>query len=103
MVAQENVNNVLNKLISLISEEYKISAVYLFGSYARKSEHKYSDIDVAIISDSFEGSRFNDRRKLNKFILKTSVDIEIHPFRTRDFNSTNPLVAEILKTGIKIV
>ncbi|MGE5621176.1 MAG: hypothetical protein ACM3U0_01250 [archaeon] len=31
----------------------------------------------------FEGSRFFDKKKLNKYILKTSVDLEVHHLRLK--------------------
>lgn len=32
-------------------ENYPFSAIYLFGSYAQNKNNKWSDIDVAVISD----------------------------------------------------
>lgn len=61
----------------------------------------YSDIDLAVVSDKCEASRFFDKKKLNKYILKSSTDLEVHPFRTEDFTEDNPFVMEILKTGQK--
>jgi predicted nucleotidyltransferase len=86
-----------------VSEEFPLKGVYLFGSYARGNAREYSDIDLAVVSDNFEGSRFFDKKKLNKYILKTSVDLEIHPFKTEDFTEDNPFVKEILQTGRRVV
>ncbi|MCX6149637.1 MAG: nucleotidyltransferase domain-containing protein [Ignavibacteriales bacterium] len=103
MYSQENINQIIKKLIEFISEELEIKGVYLFGSYANGNPEDYSDIDLAIISDDFDGDRFSDRKRLNKFIIKTSLDIEIHPFKTKDFSTDNPFVTEIIRTGKKIV
>jgi predicted nucleotidyltransferase len=84
------------------SEHFRIREVYLFGSYAQGKPSEYSDIDVAIVSDDFLGDRFDDVKSLIKFMLKSSIDIEIHPFRTEDFTPDNPFVAEILRTGKRI-
>jgi len=86
-----------------VSDEFPLNTVYLFGSYANGTAKEYSDVDLAIVSDKFEGSRFFDKQKLNKYILKTSIDLEIHPFKTEDFTDDNPFVKEILQTGLKIV
>ncbi|MCC6550311.1 MAG: nucleotidyltransferase domain-containing protein, partial [Ignavibacteriaceae bacterium] len=80
-----------------------LSSVYLFGSYAQGNADEYSDIDLAIVSDCFEGSRFFDKKKLNKYILQTSIDLEIHPFKTEDFTQENPFVREILRRGKRIL
>ncbi len=91
------------KFISLVANEFPVKSVYLFGSYAKGEAREYSDIDLAVVSDNFEGSRFFDKKKLNKYILKTSIDLEIHPFRTVDFTEDNPFVKEIINTGLKII
>ncbi|MCC6549067.1 MAG: nucleotidyltransferase domain-containing protein [Ignavibacteriaceae bacterium] len=103
MYSKEDINKIIDKLIQLISPEFPLSSVYLFGSYAQGNADEYSDIDLAIVSDRFEGSRFFDKKKLHKYILQTSIDLEIHPFKTEDFTSENPFVREILRTGKRIL
>jgi predicted nucleotidyltransferase len=100
---KSDINNIVSRFISLVSDEFPLNTVYLFGSYANGTAKEYSDVDLAIVSDKFEGSRFFDKQKLNKYILKTSIDLEIHPFKTEDFTDDNPFVKEILQTGLKIV
>ena len=103
MYSQSDINNLVSKFVNLVTDEFPIKSVYLFGSYAKGEAKEYSDIDLAVVSDKFEGSRFFDKEKLNKYILKTSIDLEIHPFRTMDFTEDNPFVKEIIQTGLKIV
>jgi len=103
LYTQSDINNLISKFVNLVSDEFPIKSVYLFGSYAKGEAKEYSDIDLAVVSDKFEGSRFFDKEKLNKYILKTSIDLEIHPFRTVDFTEDNPFVKEIIQTGLKIV
>lgn len=81
----------------------KFSDVILFGSYAKGNYQKYSDIDLALVSDNFEGIRFNDNLKLIDAIIESSTEIETHPFVKSDFNSDNPFVQEILSTGIRVL
>src|SRR5574341_420952 len=90
-VRQLNANNLL------------ILQAFVFGSYAKGQQSEWSDIDLALISDQFEGDMFNDRRKLSPFGIKIDTDIETHPFRPEDFTPDNPFVEEILETGIRIV
>ncbi len=103
MYSQSDINKIIRKFISLVSDEFPIKYAYLFGSYANGNAREYSDVDLAIVSDKFEGSRFFDKKKLNKYILQTSTDLEIHPFRTDDFTEDNPFVKEIIQTGLKII
>ena len=103
MYTQSDINDIIKDFINLVSAEFPLRTVYLFGSYAKGNAQEYSDIDVALVSDKFEGSRFFDKKKLNKYLLKSSIDIEVHPFKTEDFTESNPLAKEILETGQKIV
>jgi predicted nucleotidyltransferase len=80
-----------------------IREAYVFGSYAQGRQNEWSDIDLALVSDQFEGNFFNDRSKLSSYVVRTDSDIETHPFRTEDFNAGNPFVEEILRTGVRIV
>jgi uncharacterized protein len=80
-----------------------IQEAILFGSYANGTNTEWSDIDVAVVSENFEGIRFYDNLKLSKPVIRTNIDIETHPFRPEDFTLDNPFVGEILKHGIRIV
>ena len=62
----------------------------------------YSDIDIAVVSDSFTGDPVDDLTTL--LLLKSNVDnrIEPHPFLPNDFTTDNPFVREIVETGIRI-
>jgi predicted nucleotidyltransferase len=102
MYSQSDIKAIISGFVALVSPEFPLRSIYLFGSYAGGNPREYSDIDLALVSDAFEGDRFSDRQKLNRFILKTSSDIEVHPFKTEDFTEDNPFVKEIIETGIKI-
>jgi uncharacterized protein len=103
MYSQSDISNIVKEFISLVSDEFPLKTVYLFGSYTKGNSREYSDIDLAVVSDKFEGSRFFDKKRLNKYLLKLSVYLEIHPFKTEDFTEDDPLVKEILTTGQKII
>lgn len=80
-----------------------IKNAYLFGSYAKGNNNEWSDIDIALISDSFEGIRIKDKDKIRRITLSVSSNLEILPFRPDDFSSENPLAKEIIETGIRLV
>ncbi|MFH0951288.1 MAG: nucleotidyltransferase domain-containing protein [bacterium] len=83
--------------------DYPFSAVYLFGSYATGGAKKWSDIDVAVVSDRLKKNY--DEGKFLLWDLRMDVDtrIEPHGFTEADFKAnTNPLIYEIKTTGIKI-
>ncbi len=80
-----------------------IKEAILFGSYAKGNNEEWSDIDIALVSDIFVGDRIDDKDKIRSITLSVSSQIEVIPFSPQDFNSQDPFVKEILKTGIKVV
>ena len=100
----DSILEIINGFIAeAAKDDIKISDAILFGSYASGSNNIYSDIDLAVVSEDFEGTIFYDNLKLMKTVLAVSSDIETHPYTPQDFNSSNPFVNEILKTGIRIL
>lgn len=81
-----------------------IKNAYLFGSWAKGKQQKWSDIDVAIISPRFTTW---DKKSNALYMAKSSDDfnsIEAHGFHPKDFNPrVSPIVHEIIKHGIKII
>ncbi len=87
----------------LEEENYPFSAIYLFGSYAKGKSHKWSDIDVAVISEKLKRNR--DKNENLLWHIRREVDsmIEPHGFTVKDFqNECDPMVSEIKKTGIRV-
>ncbi len=79
-----------------------VERAVLFGSYAAGTYREYSDINLAIVSDFFEGFRFEDRRKIRRLTQFVSEDLEMLPYRPEDFTPDDPFVKEILETGIDV-
>ncbi|HAI74087.1 MAG TPA: nucleotidyltransferase [Candidatus Moranbacteria bacterium] len=87
----------------LRAQKIPFSAIYLFGSYAHGKPTKWSDIDVAIITEKIKKNR--DANILKLWRAREDIDnrIEPHSFTMEDFNDYwNPMAHEIKKTGIKI-
>jgi predicted nucleotidyltransferase len=83
----------------------KIHSIFLFGSFANpgsKLDYEWSDIDVAIISESFKGSRFDDNQKLIPLAIKVEPRFELHPFTINDFENSPFAKDEIKAKGIEI-
>lgn len=80
-----------------------ISKTYLFGSYANGNQDKWSDIDLALVSEDFSVVRFFDKVNLKSFKKFVSMDISPLPFLEDDFNKSNFARDEIIAKGIRIV
>jgi uncharacterized protein len=88
----------------LKAEKYPFSAVYLFGSYAKGSANKWSDIDVAVVSKKMNNKEW-DEAEFQLWKLRMGIDTRIEPYgiSPKDFRDEwNPIAHEIKKTGIRI-
>jgi len=78
-----------------------IKKVIVFGSQAKRTNRKNSDIDVCIFSP-----KFNDSFKALHYLLMKSYEVEAliepHPYHPKEFINEDPLVWEIKKTGITV-
>ena len=90
-------------LNELEKNQIHVQRAILFGSYSKGLSHEWSDIDIAIVSDAFEGVRLRDKGKIRRITLSVSSDLAPIPFRPRDFTEDDPFVREILETGIRVV
>ncbi|MBX3043888.1 MAG: nucleotidyltransferase domain-containing protein [Candidatus Kapabacteria bacterium] len=87
----------------LEKSQIPVEEALIFGSYAKGTYNKWSDIDVAIVSDKFEGSRYYDLEKMTDAIFAIDTDISPLPFRPEDFNTSDLFVKEIMKHSYRIV
>ena len=92
---------IAQKYISNLTDKYQIDKAYLYGSFAKGTNHSDSDIDLAIVIQSV--SDIIDVQ-IDLLQMRTDDDliIEPHPFKKEDFNMNNPVVAEILRYGIEL-
>ena len=100
----KNVKIAVKEYAKILREKrFPFVAVYLFGSYAKGTQHKWSDIDVAVLSDSFRKNMNKSEETLWK--LSVGADSRIEPIGIipEDFKKGKSFMAsEIKKTGIKI-
>jgi predicted nucleotidyltransferase len=107
---EKMLNKVLNGFLEKCREKFKddLISIILFGSYARGTATKYSDIDLLIIAKNLPKRRI-DRYKIIKdidleflkkyYITLSPILIEPEELSTK---SINPLIYGIL-TGHKII
>jgi len=97
-----NIQKSIFAFIDLIKKDnIPLKKVIVFGSQANGTAHKWSDIDICLISPSFK-----DQFEAMAYLIKKSYPlkeiIEPHPFHPKDFLNENPLVWEIKQNGIEI-
>lgn len=88
----------------LRARNFPVSSMYLFGSYAKNKANKWSDIDVAVISNKLRRNYERNRTMIRNICLDVDTRLEPHTFTEEDFkNDADPLAYEIRKTGIRII
>jgi uncharacterized protein len=97
-----DVINIAREFVSKLKINFDCRQVFLFGSYAKGTNNEESDIDIAVVLGEFENP-FDIQLELMR--LRRSIDsrIEPHPFRERDFNSSNPIAFEIMQHGERLM
>lgn len=78
MLDKETVINYAHRYASEIAKKYNPHAVVLFGSYANGTPHEYSDIDIAIVFNGFNGDWLAVSKDFWKATENISLDIEPH-------------------------
>ena len=85
-------------------ENIPINKVMIFGSHAKGTTHKWSDIDVCLISprfkDEFEALQFLWTRKSDEDVM---ARLEPVGFSKKIFREGSSLIKEIKETGVEIL
>ncbi|MCL2328936.1 MAG: nucleotidyltransferase domain-containing protein [Bacteroidetes bacterium] len=104
MLTQNAVIHTVQNYAKEINERgINLRKVILFGSFAKGTQHEWSDIDVALVADDFTGVGFLDIQRFSGIgIKKPYIRIESLTYPTDYFEESDPFIEEIKKTGIEI-
>ena len=104
MVARsDEIEKIVRVFLDEIMKRYHVDCAYLFGSYAKGTQNRWSDIDLAVVSPEFSEDLFEERIVLMHLAAEVDTRIEPKPFRPDSFKPIDPLVYEIQKHGIKLI
>jgi predicted nucleotidyltransferase len=92
---------IAEKYVDSICFKYDVQRAIMFGSFAKGTFHEDSDIDIAIVIKDVDDI-IDTQIDLMKLRRGIDFRIEPHPFMYADFNRANPVVNEILKSGVEI-
>lgn len=88
----------------LTTSGIQVDKVILFGSYAKGSAEKWSDLDLCIVSPQFGKDRFDEGVTLARLAYRIGDFFEPHPFHPKDLmDRYDPLAKEIRTHGIRII
>ena len=103
MVREKDIESEINGYLKALSDfGFPFQKAILFGSYAKRKPHQYSDIDLAVWSAAFTDPYFTIMEKVAP-LRRTFKNIELHPFSLEDNAENNPFIKEIENTGFKIL
>lgn len=98
-----DVKAIVDEFIKKLEEnDIQVKKAFLFGSQSCGSGDAWSDIDIALISDSFEGIRYKDKEKIRKITLSVSSSLSPLPYSTKDYFEMDPFLEHIVSTGIAL-
>ena len=101
ILKHEEVISTGKKFASIVRTEIDNKAlVFLFGSCAKNKMHKRSDIDIAVVSETFGDNVAEDFAKLTVIAYGINAEIEPHPFSLDSWRDITPFISEIKKTGV---
>jgi predicted nucleotidyltransferase len=87
----------IKEVVAQIFANYSVNYAYLFGSYAKGLATEKSDIDILVSTETDGLAFFGLAGKLEANLHK-KIDL----IRFKDLAKDQPLLDEILKTGVKI-
>lgn len=96
------VNELIPKFIGLVSADYDLNRIVLYGSYARGNASRTSDIDIAVILNTLGSEdRFSIIRKLYRIAGTLDKRIEPRCFLTDEAENAEyaSILSEIIRTG----
>ena len=98
----EEIYRRLTEFAQLLKNKYKITSIYLYGSFAAKQIHEGSDIDLLIIGDFKE--RFIER--IGRITALTDLPIEPLIYTPTEINDMlkngNSFIKTVVASGIKL-
>jgi predicted nucleotidyltransferase len=98
----------IKKIVSHYARELEkqgimVSQIILYGSYAKRKPKEYSDIDIAVVSPSFEGLDIFERQEiLSKAHHKFGEPLEPIGFVPEQMKEKTGFAREVIESGVVI-
>ena len=83
-----------------VRKDFDLKKVILFGSHAKGTARKDSDIDVAVVFERIDGDYLDVITRLSK--LRRDIDHRIEPVALEELNDKSGFLKEITQSGVII-
>jgi uncharacterized protein len=87
----------VEKFAEIVNKEFNVKKIILYGSYAKGTSTDYSDIDVAVIFDRYDGDVLKANSRL--FSIVRDIDVRIEPVLLEMQNDRSGFIDSISKYG----
>lgn len=88
---------IVRNYAEVVKKRLSVNKIILYGSHAKESARKDSDIDVAVVLNSIEDDYLSTGALL--FKLSRDIDLRIEPVLVEQGNDISGFLDEITKTG----
>ena len=97
MLDKETVREIAIRYTEEVKKYLTPDAVILFGSYVNGNPHEWSDIDIAVIINGFQGDWLETASMLSSLTRRVSIDIE--PHLLDETCDKSGFLGHVIKTG----
>ena len=97
MLDKESVREIARKYADKVREVLNPASIVIFGSYINGTPHEYSDIDIAVIMNDYQGDWLQTYSML--FALKRHINLDIEPHLLDEAFDRSGFVEHVVKTG----
>ncbi len=98
MLTRQFVYQSINDFIKSASDQgIELERVILFGSFAKGTQHPYSDIDLAVFSPQFTCNHVENFKLIQHTIRIPQMQVHLYPWSEY---MDNPFVEEIKKSAV---
>ena len=97
MLDKTTVREIAMQYTNRVRQIYEPKQVILFGSYINGNPHEYSDIDIAVVFDNYDGDWLKAWTEL--FQLRRGISYDIEPHMMDGTGDRSGFLEHIMKTG----
>ncbi len=100
----KKIKKIVKEYISVLENDIKVDRVVIFGSQAKGQASRKSDIDVAIVSDSFGSRKYNSSYLFQKLWKVKNSNIDPVGYSPKEYmaKTPSPLLSEIRQNGLEL-
>ncbi|OPX28410.1 MAG: hypothetical protein B1H08_05960 [Candidatus Omnitrophica bacterium 4484_171] len=104
-MAERRIEEAVNLIKGFLERrQIKVERVVIFGSYAKGNYTKDSDIDVGIVSESFEDKDIFQKAEMLKglnwlLVERVNLPFDIVPISLEEWRQSSSLIVEFIKEG----